>query len=210
MKDGAGAQALLDRAVLKLAKAMAAPLGRDAKSGAHSLALPGYRTVYAAVAAGQLVVTTDAGVIRRVATGTAGPRQLDAAVVPVLTWASGPVTVSELGRVYLNGNAQNHEVALFLASTGAKVASVVWTPVGGVHNQIKHLALGTPVVLPANTEYYLASWEVSGGDSWYSSDTVLTTTGVAAWATSRRSSRRNSCPFMRGMLMSSRIMKGGG
>jgi hypothetical protein len=72
VKDGAGAQALLDRAALKLAKAMAAPLGRDAKSGAHSLALPGYRTVYAAVAAGQLVVTTDAGVIRRVATGTAG------------------------------------------------------------------------------------------------------------------------------------------
>lgn len=85
VKDGAGAQALLDRAVLKLAKAMAAPLGRDAKSGAHSLALPGYRTVYAAVVAGQLMVTTDAGVIRRVATGTAGPRQLDAAVVPVLT-----------------------------------------------------------------------------------------------------------------------------
>jgi hypothetical protein len=96
------------------------------------------------------------------------------------TWASGPVTVSELGRVYLNGNVQSHEVALFLASTGVKVASVVWTPAGGVHNQIKHLALGAPVVLSANTEYYLASWEVSGGDSWYSSDTVLTTTGVAA------------------------------
>ena len=85
VKDNAAAQALLDRAALKLAKAVGSPLGRDAKSGAHTLAFPGYRTVYAAVVAGQLVVTTDAGVVRRVATGAGSTRLLDAAVVPVMT-----------------------------------------------------------------------------------------------------------------------------
>lgn len=86
VKDSAGAQALLDRAVLRLAKLVGAPLGRDAKTGAHALAVPEYRTVYAAVVAGQLVVTTDAGVVRRVASGSGvGTRQFAAEVVPVLT-----------------------------------------------------------------------------------------------------------------------------
>lgn len=85
VKDAPAAQALLDRAALKVARSFGVALGRDAKSGAHAVAVPDYRTVYAAVVAGQMVVTTDAGVIKRVATGTAGPRQQDAAVVPVLT-----------------------------------------------------------------------------------------------------------------------------
>ena len=37
-----------------------------------------------------------------------------------------------------------------------------------------------PVTLAADTDYYLASQEVSGGDIWYDGNTVVTTTGVAA------------------------------
>ena len=86
VKDGAGAQALLDRVALTLAQALGAPLGRDAQSGAHAVAVPESRPVYAAVAGGQVVVTTDAGVVRRLATGASGGGgKLDAAVVPVVT-----------------------------------------------------------------------------------------------------------------------------
>ena len=47
------------------------------------------------------------------------------------------------------------------------VASATWTPSGGVHNQIKYVALAAPVTLAPNTQYYLASQEEAGGDRWY-------------------------------------------
>lgn len=82
VKDGPAAQALLDRLVRKVP----APLSRDGKTGAHVLAMPGYRKVYAGLVAGQIVVTTDDGVLRRMASGSEAPlRGVDAAVVPVLT-----------------------------------------------------------------------------------------------------------------------------
>ena len=88
------------------------------------------------------------------------------------------VEVTALGRVYVTGNSQTHQLILETAA-GATLASVNWSPAGGVHNQIKYVALGTPVTLAANTEYYLGSAEVSGGDRWYSYDTVVTTSGAA-------------------------------
>ena len=88
------------------------------------------------------------------------------------------VEVTGLGRVYVTGNSQTHQLILETAA-GATLASVNWTPAGGVHNQIKYVALGAPVTLAANTEYYLGSAEVSGGDRWYSYDTVVTTSGAA-------------------------------
>jgi hypothetical protein len=36
-----------------------------------------------------------------------------------------------------------------------------------------------PVTLAANTQYYLASQEVGGGDSWYSYNTAVPTTSAA-------------------------------
>jgi hypothetical protein len=93
---------------------------------------------------------------------------------------ASPLTVQSLGRIFVNGNTANHELRLVLATTKATVASVVWTPSSGVHNQIKYAPLTSAVTLTANTEYYLASQEVSGGDQWYSWDTTVTTTSAAA------------------------------
>ena len=82
VKDVAAAQALVGKAVQQLPMKS----GKDARTGAHTLVVPGYRTVYAAVTAGQVVVTTDLGVVRRLGAGTPSAIQgVDAAVVPVLT-----------------------------------------------------------------------------------------------------------------------------
>jgi hypothetical protein len=91
---------------------------------------------------------------------------------------TGPnlVTVTALGRVFVSGNTQDHELILVDAAEGTTVSSVVWTPSDGVHNQIKYMDLTSPVTLSANTDYYLGSLERSGGDSWYSYNTAVTTT----------------------------------
>ncbi len=68
-----------------------------------------------------------------------------------------------MGRVFVNGNSGNHELRLVAVTGVATVASVVWTPTGGVHNQIKYAALTAPVTLSATTDSYPASQEVSGG-----------------------------------------------
>ncbi len=91
-----------------------------------------------------------------------------------------PLQVQSLGRVFVNGNSGNHELRLVAVTGVATVASVVWTPTGGVQNQIKYAALTAPVTLSANTDYYLASQEVSGGDQWYRFTTVVTTTSAAS------------------------------
>ena len=90
-----------------------------------------------------------------------------------------PVEVRQLGRVFVTGNTQSHELRLVQATTKATVASVVWSPAGGVANAITYAPLAVPVTLAANTEYYLAAKETSGGDQWYSNNTAVTTTGVA-------------------------------
>ncbi len=91
-----------------------------------------------------------------------------------------PLEVSALGRIYIQGNVQNHELRLVEVGSGVTVASVVWTPAGGVANQLKHALLAIPAVLAANTEYDLVSREYSGGDQWYHYSTVVSTTGDAA------------------------------
>ena len=50
---------------------------------------------------------------------------------------------------------------------------------GGVAGQFKYTALGSPVTLQANTAYYLVSQEVSGGDQWYDTGGVSSTTAAA-------------------------------
>jgi hypothetical protein len=94
---------------------------------------------------------------------------------------ASPLEVRALGRIYLSGNVQNHELRLVEVSSTSTVASVVWTPAGGVANQIKYATLAAPVTLAANTDYDLASREVSGGDQWYyCSLTTVTTTEAAS------------------------------
>jgi fibronectin type 3 domain-containing protein len=92
---------------------------------------------------------------------------------------ANPLQVSALGRIYVDGNAQSHELRLVHAATGASVASVLWMPAGGIHNQIKYAALPAPVTLAANTEYYLVSQEAAGGDMSYGDNTTIATTAAA-------------------------------
>ena len=92
---------------------------------------------------------------------------------------ANPLQVSALGRIYVDGNTQSHELRLVYAATGATAASVLWMPAGGAHNQIKYARLPAPVILAANTEYYLASQETAGGDMSYGDDTRITTTAAA-------------------------------
>jgi hypothetical protein len=90
-----------------------------------------------------------------------------------------PLSVSSLGRVFRTGNSQNHELRLVSAANGLTVASAIWTPSGGVNNAIKYIPLAGVVILPANTDYYLVSLEVAGGDTWYHCDAKLSTTSAA-------------------------------
>jgi hypothetical protein len=93
---------------------------------------------------------------------------------------TNPLAVQSLGRIYLSGNTQNHELRLVEVASGSTVASVIWTPAGGVDKQIKYVALAAPVTLAANAEYNLASQESLGGDRWYNSSTVVSTTSAGA------------------------------
>ena len=90
-----------------------------------------------------------------------------------------PLQVSALGRIYIQGNKQAHELRLVNAMTGGTAASVLWIPAGGTHNRIEFVTLPAPVVLAANTEYYLVSQETAGGDVSYGDNTRITTTSAA-------------------------------
>jgi len=93
---------------------------------------------------------------------------------------ASPMEVAALGRIFVTGNSASHALRLVRASDGVTVASATWTPAGGVNNQMKYVDLGTHVTLAANTAYFLASEEVSGGDAFYSWDTAVTTTSAAS------------------------------
>jgi hypothetical protein len=92
---------------------------------------------------------------------------------------ANPLQVSALGRIYVDGNTQSHQLRLIYAVKGATVASVLWVPAGGAHNQIKYAMLPAPVILAANTEYYLVSQETAGGDMSYGDNTRIATTAAA-------------------------------
>ncbi len=92
VSDEARAGALLERSWKHVSQRLrgtgtAAPVGKDRATGAHTLAVAGYRTIYAKVVARQLVVTTDVGVIKRIAAGTskATHKWIAPAVVPVVS-----------------------------------------------------------------------------------------------------------------------------
>ena len=108
---------------------------------------------------------------------------LNAWVGMKFTTGSAPVTVTSLGRIYVNGNTGTHTVKLVNAGSGADVAGgsvSINLSTGTATNGFKYVALASPVILAANTAYYLASQETSGGDQWYDSNTVLTTTTIAS------------------------------
>jgi len=97
------------------------------------------------------------------------------------TVGSSALNVSALGRLFITGNSGTHTIKLVQAATGTDVpgASVSVSMAGGVSGQFKYVSLGSPVTLQANTAYYLVSQEASGGDQWYDTGTVSSTTAGA-------------------------------
>lgn len=83
------------------------------------------------------------------------------------------LTVTEIGRWVVSGNAQTHSVGVSVFSTGAIVASNVLNtsglPVG--YNTVSV----TPAVLSAGVKYVAWSIESSGGDQWYETQPYSTT-----------------------------------
>ena len=113
------------------------------------------------------------GTIRNNLTGWVGMK---------FTTGAAAVTVTSIGRVYVAGNTGTHTVKLVNVATGADVAGgsvSINTSTGTPSNGFKYASLAAPVILAANTAYYLVSQETSGGDQWYDSNTVLTTTTIA-------------------------------
>lgn len=99
------------------------------------------------------------------------------------TVGTSPLNVTSLGRIFVSGNSGTHIVKIVNASTGNDVvgASVsINMTLGSAANGFKYMALPAPITLAANSAYYIVSQEASGGDQWYDSNTILTTTGVAS------------------------------
>lgn len=80
---------------------------------------------------------------------------------------SEPITVSQLGRLYVAGNSQNHTINLWISTdTVTPIASVTLTSsLTSDANNFKYDDI-TPVVLTPGNTYAIASNETSGGDAW--------------------------------------------
>src|SRR5262249_22475020 len=93
-----------------------------------------------------------------------------------LTVGANTVTVTSLGRVCVTGNSQPHTVKFVNVSTGADVAggSASVNMAGCTPGQFAYTSIA-PLILSANTSYYLASLEALGGDQWYDTGTVSAT-----------------------------------
>jgi hypothetical protein len=91
-----------------------------------------------------------------------------------------PLTVTGLGRMFFAGNVGLQTVRIVRVSDLTEVASVGINMSGGVVGQFKYGTLASPVILTANTAYYVVGIEVSGGNQWIDYvNTVLTINNVA-------------------------------
>jgi hypothetical protein len=89
-----------------------------------------------------------------------------------------PCIVTHLGRWIVPGNSAAHAVVLKNSISGVLgTVSVVTSgaPVGA----FLYVALATPVVLAAGTDYFLESTETNGGDQFYDLGNVLVPSAIA-------------------------------
>jgi len=93
---------------------------------------------------------------------------------------SSPITVSSLGRMVTAGNNANHVVKLVNAAGGDIAGgSATMVTAGATPGSFAYAPLANPVVLNADTTYYLVSQETAGGDAWYDWDTTVQTASAA-------------------------------
>ncbi|HTJ76033.1 MAG TPA: VCBS repeat-containing protein, partial [Acidimicrobiales bacterium] len=92
-----------------------------------------------------------------------------------LTVGASDLQVSSLGRWVVAGNAGRHVVKVVDPGTGNDLGSVTVDTAGAPAGTFRYMPLANPLILRANTRYYLVSQEISGGDTWYDYDTRLVT-----------------------------------
>ncbi len=97
-----------------------------------------------------------------------------------VTVGNTPLLVNAVGRIYAGGSSA-HVVKFVRKTTLTDVpgASAIVAPQSAPFNTYAYATLPAPVVLQANTSYYLVSQELVGGDPWYDYGTV-THTAVAS------------------------------
>lgn len=90
-----------------------------------------------------------------------------------------PLTVRVLGRMVLPGNTATHIVKLVSGDSGIDLpgGSVTVNTANGTPGSYLYSQMANPIVLAANTTYYVVSQETNGGDQWYDKDASATTTG---------------------------------
>lgn|GEM_PF-2723447 len=85
-----------------------------------------------------------------------------------------PVTVTALGRAYLEGNGESHELRLIRRDDKSLMASAAVDMAHGDPDGAGFKYAAIPeVVLDANTEYYVLSLETGGSDAWYDYTTTV-------------------------------------
>lgn len=96
-----------------------------------------------------------------------------------ITVGASPITVQELGRVWLTGNTGLSTVAVVRKSDKAVMTTAVIDISSGVNDQYNWKAVD-PVVLAAGTEYYIVNNVTSGGDQWRDLATMAAPNAAAA------------------------------
>jgi hypothetical protein len=97
-----------------------------------------------------------------------------------ITVGPNPITINSLGRLVAPSNSQVHTLKIVDASAGTDIASSSVDAIQGAVGTFIYGNLASPITLSANASYYVLSGEASGGDQWYDSDTMVTTTSDAA------------------------------
>jgi len=98
-----------------------------------------------------------------------------------ITIGANPIAVTSLGRMFYAGNNSTHSLKVVFASNGADVpgGGTSLSMTGGTAGQFKYASLSGPLILAANTSYYLVSQEAAAGDRWATDNTQVTHTTAA-------------------------------
>jgi len=100
-----------------------------------------------------------------------------------ITINNAPITVTGLGRMVVPGNTSSHTVKIVNALSGSDVSGgSTLVALSGPSGTYSYATLNNPVVLNANTTYYILSQETAGGDRWYDLNTTLQGSAVATIA----------------------------
>ncbi|MHB9132788.1 MAG: type II secretion system protein [Armatimonadota bacterium] len=94
------------------------------------------------------------------------------------TVGDSPITITQLGRIFVTGNSQSHTLMIVKTTGWTAAAQATITMVAGTNNTFQWVTLPSPVTLTANTQYAFISSETVGGDQWYESGAITPKPGI--------------------------------